>query len=158
MLIEPFAIATARQLAKTHPLSVLLKPHFRFTLAINKASKYLLVNKGGFVDRLFAGTLSGTLSVARNSRPPNFYDLAVPTELKSRGVDDLDVLPQYPYRDDALLIWDTLAPFVKKYLAVHYGTDGDVVNDYELQNWFGELIADPELVTRQEGHWHELHQ
>ena len=100
LLIEPFTITTARQLAKIHPLSVLLKPHFRFTLAINKASKYLLVNKGGFVDRLFAGTLS----IARQSRPENFYDLAAPTELKSRVVDDLDLLPEYPYRDDAFLI------------------------------------------------------
>jgi arachidonate 15-lipoxygenase len=142
LLIEPFAIATARQLAKNHPLSVLLKPHYRFTLAINKASKYLLVNKGGFVDRLFAGTLSGTLSIAKQSHPENFYDLAAPTELKSRGVDDLDILPEYPYRDDALLIWDAVAAFVKNYLALHYGTDGHVLNDYELQNWFGELTAD----------------
>ncbi len=139
LLIEPFILATARQLAPTHPLAVLLKPHFRFTLAINKAAKYLLINKGGFVDRLFAGTLEGTLSIAGKSRPTNFYDLALPTELRSRGVDDAALLPEYPYRDDALLIWEAVGAFVKEYLGLYYGTDGDVVNDYELQQWFREL-------------------
>ena len=34
-----------------------------------------------------------------------------------------------------------MAAFATNYLALDYGTDGQVVNDYELQNWFGELTA-----------------
>ena len=36
--IEPFIIATARELAQNHPLGILLRPHFEGTLFINNAA------------------------------------------------------------------------------------------------------------------------
>src|SRR5262249_48184029 len=64
MLIEPFVVCTYRQLAPSHPLFVLLVPHFVGTLAINDASwRHLIANKGA-VDQLFGGTIEASRGLA----------------------------------------------------------------------------------------------
>ena len=52
LVMEPIAIVTARQLAKNHPLSLLLKPHFRFMLTNNDLARSHLIAPGGPVDEL----------------------------------------------------------------------------------------------------------
>jgi arachidonate 15-lipoxygenase len=56
-------------------------------------------------------------------------------------VDDAQALPDYPYRDDGLLVWDALHRWVEDYLALYYGSDADVAGDYELQGWLRELAS-----------------
>ncbi|MGB3292918.1 MAG: lipoxygenase family protein [Phormidesmis sp.] len=145
LLIEPFVIATARQLAPNHPLSVLLRPHFEGTLFINQSALEGLVNEGGTVDKVMAGTLESSLYLTAKGvqgYPLGFNDSMVPKTFASRGVDDPQQLPDYPYRDDALLIWDAIHQWVTDYLAIYYLDDEAVVQDTELQNWLAELISE----------------
>ncbi|MFN9536064.1 MAG: lipoxygenase family protein [Pseudanabaena sp.] len=142
LFIEPFTIATNRQLASNHPLYILLKPHFQGTLAINDAAQSTLVSAGGSVDSLLAGTIATSRALAVHSvKSYKFDEAMLPVDLKNRGVDDPKLLPDYPYRDDALLIWEAIATWVKNYLSVYYFSDSDVTRDTELQAWAAELIS-----------------
>lgn len=144
LLIEPIVVATYRQLAPNHPLSVLLRPHFEGTLFINNAAISGLINDGGTVDAVMSGTIESSreLSVkAVQGFPYGFNDSMLPATLARRGVDNVGQLPDYPYRDDALLVWDAIHNWVEGYLDLYYLSDQDVVEDTELQAWLAELIA-----------------
>jgi arachidonate 15-lipoxygenase len=141
-VMEPFAIVTARKLADNHPLNLLLKPHFSFMLANNDLGRKRLVNRGGPVDELLAGTLQESLQIVVNAYQEWSLDqFALPTELKNRGVDDKVKLPHYPYRDDGLLLWDAIKKFVSSYLEIYYKTPQDLSADFELQAWAQELVS-----------------
>jgi arachidonate 15-lipoxygenase len=144
--MEPFAISTARQLALTHPLSLLLAPHFRFMIANNHLGRQQLVNPGGKVDEILAGSLAESLTITsdyykRCYTDLNFLDSSFPKDLKARGVEDPQHLPHYPYRDDGQLIWDAIIKYVEKYLRYFYENVGDITADPELQAWAQELAT-----------------
>ena len=48
--IEPFVIATNRQLSVLHPIHKLLHPHFHDTTNINALARQILINAGGVVE------------------------------------------------------------------------------------------------------------
>ena len=141
-VMEPFAIVTARQLAQNHPLGLLLRPHFQFMLANNDLARQRLVNRGGYVDELLAGTLQESLQIVTDAyKEWSLEQFALPTELKNRGMDDVKSLPHYPYRDDGVLVWNVIKKFVSNYLNLYYRTPEDLNNDYELQDWATELVS-----------------
>ena len=143
LVMEPIAIATARQLAKNHPLSLLLKPHFRFMLVNNELARSYLIAPGGPVDDLLSGTLTETVEIAREACSTwSLDEFALPTELKNRGMDDTNQLPHYPYRDDGLLLWNAIETFVSGYLKFFYPTKQAIAQDVELQTWAKELASD----------------
>ncbi|WP_333466428.1 lipoxygenase family protein [Microcoleus sp. w2-18aC6] len=142
LVMEPIAIVTARQLAKNHPLSLLLKPHFRFMLTNNELARSYLIAPGGPVDDLLSGSLPETMEIAREACSNWSLDqFAFPTELKNRGMDDPNQLPHYPYRDDGLLLWNAIETFVCDYLKFFYPTNEALVQDVELQTWAQELAS-----------------
>ncbi|CAI0429879.1 unnamed protein product [Linum tenue] len=49
-VIEPFIIATNRQLSVLHPIHKLLQPHFRDTMNINALARQILINAGGMLE------------------------------------------------------------------------------------------------------------
>lgn len=49
-VIEPFVIATNRQLSVLHPIFKLLHPHFRDTMNINALARQILINAGGVLE------------------------------------------------------------------------------------------------------------
>jgi arachidonate 15-lipoxygenase len=142
LFIEPFVIATERQLADSHPLRLLLRPHFEGTLAINELAHRTLLAPGGFVDELLAGTLEASIQLAvEGARSYSFEEAMLPAALRARGVDDPDVLPDYPYRDDALLYWQAIRTWVGDYLGTYYRSEADLEEDSELANWYRELVS-----------------
>ena len=142
LFVEPFAVASGRQLAASHPLQRLLRPHFEGTLAINDAAQKFLINKGGLVDRLLAGTIETTRGLAvQGLQDYPFNQVILPETFKARGVDDPDLLPDYPYRDDSLLFWRAIRQWVSDYLALYYHSDADVQQDGELGSWFADLVS-----------------
>ncbi len=151
LVLEPFVLATANELAPNHPLSVLLKPHFKFTLAINELAREQLISAGGYADILLAGTLEASISVIKTAIKEyleNFSEFALPKELTRRGVGETDMdgqgenfLPDYPYRDDALLLWKAIESYVSDYLNLYYTSPVQVIEDTELQNWVQKLIS-----------------
>jgi arachidonate 15-lipoxygenase len=142
LLVEAFAMATPRQLAPEHPLNVLLTPHLQGTLAINNAAVDTLIAPKGFVDRLLPGTIEASTQLAVDAVLRfQFNHELFPLSLIARGVDDAEAFPDYPYRDDGKLIWDSIHGWVVDYLSLYYGSDGDVAQDYELQAWLAELTS-----------------
>ncbi len=142
LVMEPFAIVTARQLAQNHPLGLLLRPHFQFMLANGDLARKRLISRGGYVDELLAGTLQESLQIVKNAYEEWSLDqFALPKELNNRGMDDVASLPHYPYRDDGMLVWNALKKFVSNYLNLYYKTPGDITKDTELQAWAAELIS-----------------
>lgn len=148
LVMETFAVSTARQLAENHPLGLLLRQHFRFMLTNNYLARERLINQDGFVDRILAGTLLESLQIVKNACTSwSIKDFAFPTEIKNRGMDHQDdqgnqKLPHYPYRDDGLLLWNAIKIFVTDYLNVFYLPQENIKNDEELQNWAKELATD----------------
>jgi arachidonate 15-lipoxygenase len=139
-VMEPFAISTARQLAKNHPLSILLTPHFRFMLALNHQGRHGLINENGPVDKLLAGSLAESLQIVTDSYENwDFQKSSFLNDLKSRGVKDANHLPHYPFRDDGILLWEEITEFVTKYLKYFYKDSTDITKDTELQGWAQEL-------------------
>ena len=65
----------------------------------------------------------------------------LPNQLKKRGVDDKNKLPIYPYRDDALDIWNAIHEWVDGYLRLYYKNDQEVQYDLCLQHWGTEAVA-----------------
>ena len=144
LFIEPFIIATHNQLSPTHPLFVLLTPHFEGTLAINDAASRKLIVSRGLVDALSASSADQARVFAvkaAQSYQLNVNTSTLPQTLARRGVDDTSRLPDYPYRDDALLIWGAISQWVEDYVNHYYSSDAAVQGDTELQNWVAELVA-----------------
>ncbi|WP_414541413.1 lipoxygenase family protein [Nostoc sp. CCY0012] len=143
LFVGPFVITTHRQLSPSHPLNLLLRPHFEGTLAINDAAQRVLIAPGGGVDRLLASTVDNSRVLAvRGLQTYPFNQAMLPQQLKQRGVEDPNLLPVYPYRDDALLVWDAIHQWVSDYLSLYYKTDQDIQNDTALQAWAAEAQAD----------------
>lgn len=142
LVMEPFAIVTARQLVENHPLGLLLRPHFKFMLANNYLARGGLINRGGFVDDLLAGTLQESLKIVTSAYTEWSLDqFALPKEIENRGLNDVATLPHYPYRDDGMLVWNAIKNFVSNYLNLYYKTPQDLTGDYELQGWAAELVS-----------------
>ena len=135
LFVEPFIVATHLTLPDHHPVSLLLRPHFEGTIFINWSAVHFLLSKGGGVDQLQAGTIASCLKVAAESltRMP-FDEAVIPRGFAARGLGG--VVPfDYPYRDDALALWEAIRDWVASYLAVFYRDDGAVHGDGALQGW-----------------------
>ncbi|WP_375502886.1 lipoxygenase family protein [uncultured Nostoc sp.] len=142
LLVGVFAIATARQLPHTHPLRILLRPHFDSTLAINNAAQRILIAPGGGVDRLLSPSIDNSRVLAvLGLQSYGFNSAILPKQFQQRGVDDPNLLPVYPYRDDALLVWDAIHQWVSDYLNLYYPTDENIHKDIALQTWAAEISA-----------------
>jgi arachidonate 15-lipoxygenase len=137
LVMEPFAIVTARQLADNHPLSILLRPHFLFMLTNNHLAQQRLISAGGPVDMLLAGNLAESMELVKDAYAGwNINEFALPTEIANRGMERI---PHYPYRDDGMLVWNAIHTFVSGYLNHFYPTPQILVEDPELQAWAVEL-------------------
>jgi arachidonate 15-lipoxygenase len=142
LFVEPFVIATRRQLAPNHPLYILLVPHFEGTLSINNMAKGYLVGDRGPVDELLGGTIDSTRRLTvRGVQEYPFDRVMLPDTFRARGGRDPHLLPNYPYRDDALLYWGSVHRWVTSYLDLYYRSDADVQADPELAAWFAELVS-----------------
>ena len=137
--MEAFAIATSRHLPYNHPLFQLLHPHFQYLLAINTRGNNLLLGEGSAIDQLIATTREVSLNLmnrAYRERPFSEYSLL--NNIKSRGIEP-EFIPKFPYRDDALLLWEAVHNYTTQYLHRYYRDDQAVQQDLYLQSWVEEL-------------------
>ncbi|GLT28911.1 hypothetical protein SLA2020_038130 [Shorea laevis] len=163
--IEPFVIATNRQLSAVHPIYKLLHPHFRDTMNINAFARQILINAGGVLETtVFPAKYAMEMSSAiyKNWILP---DQALPQDLKKRGVavDDPKsrhglrlLIKDYPYAVDGLEIWSAIENWVRDYCSFYYKSNEMVQQDPELQSWWKELKEEGHGDKKNEPWWPKM--
>lgn len=142
LLMEPFAVSTHRMLPVEHKIFQLLQPHFQGTLFINNAAVNTLINPEGTVDSILSGTIESDWNVVTTALGClNFNDHMLPNQLAARHVDDAKLPLAYPYRDDALSVWNATSNWVKEYISIYYKSDLEVAADISIQGWLNDLIS-----------------
>lgn len=140
LVIEAVAVATHRHLSDEHPLWALLVRHFEGTMFINEAAATSLITPGGPIDHIFAGTIASSQQTAIDARLSfDFTAGILANDLQRRGVTANSALVDYPWRDDALLVWSAIERWVGDYVTVYYDNDAAVTGDTELADWSNEI-------------------
>ncbi|GKV19587.1 hypothetical protein SLEP1_g29824 [Rubroshorea leprosula] len=164
-VIEPFIIATHRQLSALHPIYKLLHPHFRDTMNINALARHILINAGGVLENtVFPGKYSLEMSAVLYKNW-NFIEQALPNDLLKRGMAVQDsrcprglrlLIEDYPYAVDGLEIWSAIETWVSEYCSIYYPADQVVKDDPELQSWWTELRKVGHGDLKDEPWWPEM--
>ncbi|OMP07928.1 Lipoxygenase [Corchorus olitorius] len=147
-VVEPFIIATRRQLSVMHPVHRLLDPHFKDTMHINALARSILINAGGIFEKiLFTGKFSMELS-SELYKEWRFDEQALPFDLVKRrmALEDPEsragaeiLFIDYPYGLDALDVWKAIKTWVEDFCDFFYKDDGSVKSDTEIQAWWSEI-------------------
>uniref|UniRef100_M4CIM6 Lipoxygenase n=1 Tax=Brassica campestris TaxID=3711 RepID=M4CIM6_BRACM len=147
--MEPYIIAANRQLSAMHPIYRLLHPHFRYTMEINARARQSLVNAGGIIESCFwPGKYSLELSSDVYDKLWRFDREGLPADLISRGLAVEDetaehgvrlTIPDYPFANDGLMLWDALKEWITDYVKHYYPDAEQVRSDEELKEWWNEV-------------------
>ncbi|KAL6188766.1 hypothetical protein ACLB2K_040157 [Fragaria x ananassa] len=165
-VIEPFIIATNRQLSVLHPIHKLLQPHFRDTMNINALARQILINADGVLEKtVFPAQYAMEMSAVIYKNWV-FTEQALPADLLKRGMAISDPssphglrlqIEDYPFAVDGLEIWSAIENWVTEYCSVYYATDNVVRSDIELQKWWEELRNEGHGDKKAEPWWPEMH-
>ncbi|WJX53004.1 Lipoxygenase 6, chloroplastic [Trifolium repens] len=147
--MEPYIIASHRQLSSMHPIYKLLHPHMRYTMEINALARQNLINGGGIIEASFSpGKYAMELSSAAYKSMWRFDMESLPADLIRRGMAVEDpsmpngvklVIDDYPYAADGLLIWSAIKEWVESYVEHFYSESNSIKSDVELQEWWSEI-------------------
>ncbi|KAJ9549522.1 hypothetical protein OSB04_022065 [Centaurea solstitialis] len=164
--MEPYIIASHRQLSCLHPVFKLLHPHMRYTLEINALARQSLINGGGIIEASFSpGKFSMELSSAAYKNSWQFDLEALPADLIHRGMAVEDpmmpqgvklVIEDYPYAADGLLIWSAIKELVESFVGHYYSEPNSITSDIELQMWWSEVRNKGHHDKRNESWWPQL--
>eukprot|EP00057_Strongylocentrotus_purpuratus_P033086 XP_790072.2 PREDICTED: allene oxide synthase-lipoxygenase protein [Strongylocentrotus purpuratus] len=137
VVMESAAIATHHCLSPSHPIFRLLAPHFLNIIAINNKGLDLLMGKGSISDTLMVTGSVGVSEIINRTWKEWRLDQqgSFLKDLEDRGVDDPDVLPNYHYRDDALLIHNAIREYARTIIECFYDSPAKIEGDHELQEW-----------------------
>ncbi|KAL5055440.1 hypothetical protein RYX36_036122 [Vicia faba] len=164
--MEPYIIATHRQLSSMHPIYKLLHPHLRYTMEINALARQNLINGGGVIEACFSpGKYAMELSSAAYKNMWRFDMESLPADLIRRGMAVEDpsmpfgvklVIDDYPYAADGLLIWSAIKEWVESYVEHFYFESNSIASDVELQEWWSEIKFKGHHDKRNEPWWPKL--
>lgn len=164
--MEPYIIATHRQLSQMHPVYKLLHPHMRYTMEINALARQSLINGGGIIEACFTpGKYAMEISSAAYKSPWRFDMEALPADLLRRGMAMEDpsapggiklLIEDYPYAADGLLIWSAIKEWVESYVGHFYPDPSSITSDVELQEWWKEIKTKGHPDKKNEPWWPKL--
>ena len=139
LTLDPMVVATNRKLSTNHPLMVLLKPHFRFTININNSALHSLIIPGGVVATNVGPKIEDTWDMVREAHLAWQFDDNNPDRIFDiRGVANI---PNFPFRDDTQLLWQAVQNWVTSYITLYYPSQKEILEDNELQAWVNELVS-----------------
>ncbi|KFO33958.1 arachidonate 5-lipoxygenase isoform X1 [Fukomys damarensis] len=142
LVSEVFGIAMYRQLPAVHPIFKLLVAHTRFTIAINTKAREQLICEYGLFDKANATGGGGHVQmVQRAMKDLTYSSLCFPEAIKARGMDSTEDIPYYFYRDDGLLVWESIHSFVAEVVGLYYESDQVVAEDVELQAFAKDIYV-----------------
>ncbi|CAI9737996.1 allene oxide synthase-lipoxygenase protein-like isoform X2 [Octopus vulgaris] len=146
LLMEGIVISTQRNISLSHPVFKLLAPHTLYLLAINARGLMLLISEGGWVDTTMNIGIVGMFElISRGVKEWRIdVDGCFPEFFKQQGLLDQTILPNYPFRDDALLYYYAIKDYVESYVKLYYETPEKLTGDWEIQNWAEELARSKE--------------
>ncbi len=140
LTLDPIIVAAHRTLSADHPIMKLFAPHFKFTININNDALHSLIIPGGTVATNVGPAIASTLDlVAKAHHAWRFDDNNPENIFKLYGVD---LLPDFPFRDDTQALWHVIKKFVSGYLNTYYTSPQLLAEDFELQNWIKELVSE----------------
>lgn len=147
-VVEPFIIATRRQLSVMHPIHRLLDPHFKDTMHINALARSTVLNAGGIIEKtLYSGEVSMELSSSLY-KEWRFDEQSLPGDLLKRGMAFHNpdcpagvqlLFEDYPYGTDGLEIWVATKRWVSDFCLHFYKDDNSLRSDHEIQEWWSEI-------------------
>uniref|UniRef100_A0A3Q3K1T9 Lipoxygenase domain-containing protein n=1 Tax=Monopterus albus TaxID=43700 RepID=A0A3Q3K1T9_MONAL len=117
-----------------HGLNVhLLRTHL--LAEVNGENTYIITNKVlSFLQLL----VPHTHQHAQRSLPSvTFSSLCIPDDIAERGLEDV---PNFYYRNDGLMLWNTINSFVERIITYYYRNDTEVQQDSELQKWISDIF------------------
>ncbi|XP_014775802.1 polyunsaturated fatty acid 5-lipoxygenase [Octopus bimaculoides] len=143
LLMQVVVLALHRNVSVSHPVYKILAPHTLFLLAINDYAFQILVSPGGLIDNVMVIGRDGMFElIHKSSQGWNFLSDGHPaTDFENRKVDDPKVLPKYYFRDDSLLLYNSIYKYVSSYIDIYYANEDDVTNDWEIQNWIESMAV-----------------
>lgn len=132
LIVEVFDIAMNRTLPDAHPINKLLMPHFEFTMAVNDSARTKMLAPGGPIDRTMAVGAKGAFELMGRAwwEQWDFSRNNVKHDIQSRGVGDVNALPNFYWRDDALRTWDIIENYVKSMVEHFYVDDKSIQDDW----------------------------
>merc|ERR1739838_192518 len=139
-IMEPFAVALFRNISTRHPIFKFLFPHLKTVAAINTLARANLLGPDSAANQCIGINAVG--AAVRSFSTFSFNDLVLPKLLKSKGLDDSDLLPNYFYRDDAMTLWKVISDFISRFINIYYENNEDVQNDKELQDWVNDVAVE----------------
>ena len=129
-----------RNLPDAHPIYKLLRPFFRYTIAINHRARATLINDNGLLDCLFSIRGEGRVELMRRAyNSYSVHDTNIKRSIAKREVGNSLLLPGYYYRDDGIKVWEALEEYVTNVINYFYANDGDVQEDDEIQSFAKDL-------------------
>ncbi|KAL5976042.1 Lipoxygenase 2, chloroplastic [Asimina triloba] len=149
-----------------HPISRLMRPHFRYSMEINALAREFLINGGGIIELTFTPKkYSMQLSSDAYAESWRFDMEGLPGDLIRRGMAEEDPTAQhglkltiedYPFAADGLLVLSAIEKWISDYVAHYYPKDEMVSSDTELQAWWTEVRTKGHADKKDEPWWPSL--